>query len=165
VILHRLTKPRVAAGFVAAVLVLAGIAGGGTLLGRLTQADTMRPEIYRSTLAMIAQRPLTGYGLGTFATVYPEFARFDAGVTIRQAHNDWLEWAAEGGIPLALAWALLLATSARAAWRSVWGLGILAVFLHALVDYPFAQSGICVWVFLFLGALAGENPSARHPLH
>lgn len=165
VILYRLARPGIATGFVAGAVALAAIAGGGTLLGRLPQPDTMRPEIYKSALAMIAERPLSGYGLGTFATVYPEFARFDAGVTIHRAHNDWLEWAAEGGIPLALAWALLLAASARAAWRSIWGLGILAVFIHAFVDYPFASSGICAWIFLFLGALASENPAARPALH
>lgn len=148
----------------AATIVCSTLVGGGTLVGRLHQPDAMRPEIYRSALAMMAQRPFTGYGLGTFAEVYPEFARVDAGVRVEHAHNDWLEWATEGGIPYLLLWILLAACLASRAWRSVWGLGVLAVLLHAFVDYPFARSGVAAWFFLLLGMLSGENRGARAAL-
>jgi hypothetical protein len=51
--------------------------------------------------------------------------------------------------------------SLRPAIRSIWGLGVVAVALHALVDYPFARFGVCGWYFALLGVLAlwreGEN--------
>ncbi len=41
--------------------------------------------------------------------------------------------------------------------RSVWGIGILAVFLHALVDYPFVRFGLMAWNFALIGALSAAS--------
>lgn len=144
------------------VLVAAGFTGvvvACALWGRLADPDPLkyRREIFRSAIAMIAAHPWRGYGLGTFSAVYPEFAEFDAGATVDHAHNDWLEWAAEGGIPFAVLWAVLGVRLARPAIRSFWGIGVLAVFLHALVDYPFARLGVAAWEFLLIGALLAER--------
>ncbi len=127
--------------------------------GRLADPDPLkvRREIFHSAAAMIAAHPWHGYGLGTFAAVYPEFAEFDNGASVEHAHNDWLEWAAEGGIPFAALWAVLAVCVARPAIRSFWGMGVLAVFLHALVDYPFARIGVAAWEFLLIGALLAER--------
>jgi len=160
-----LVRPRpgrsLLAGFAAGAMVLAALAGGDTLIHRFHDSDPLhyRREIFGSSLAMIAQRPWTGYGLGTFATVYPEFATFDAGAVVEHAHNDWLEWAGEGGWPYAALWLLLAFAAMRPAIRSIWGIGVVAVFLHALVDYPFARFGVAAWLFILVGAL--ENSSAR----
>jgi len=143
--------PRFALG----AIVLAALGGGEVLIGRLADSDPWRDrrEIFQSSLAMIAARPWTGYGLGTFATVYPEFASFDPGAVIEHAHNDWLEWATEGGWPYAAAWMLLAMATLRPAFRSIWGMGVPAVFVHALVDYPFARFGVAAWLFILAGAL------------
>lgn len=37
----------------------------------------LRGKLARSTLRMVAARPLMGYGLGTWQTVYPQYATFD----------------------------------------------------------------------------------------
>jgi O-antigen ligase len=147
---------RTALGLVFATILFAAIPGVGHLAGRLTAPDPYkgRREIAQSTLAMIASRPWAGYGLGTFSTVYPAFAVFDPGQSVDHAHNDWLEWAAEGGIPYAAIWMCLAIWSVRPAVRSAWGVGILGCFLHGLVDYPFARFGISAWLFLLLGMLA-----------
>jgi O-antigen ligase len=141
--------------FALAVIGFAALAGGEVLLHRLEDRDPLRDrrEIFQSSLAMIAARPWTGYGLGNFATVYPEFARFDPGAAIEHAHNDWLEWATEGGWPYAAVWMLLAVAATRPALRSIWGIGVPAVFVHALVDYPFARFGVAAWVFILAGAL------------
>jgi len=152
---------RLVAGFAAGAIVFAALAGGDTLIQRFHDSDPLqyRREIYASSLAMIAERPWTGYGLGTFATVYPEFATFDAGAVVEHAHNDWLEWAGEGGWLYAGVWLLLALAVVRPALQSIWGIGIVAVFLHALVDYPFARFGVAACLFILVGAL--ENSSAR----
>lgn len=144
--------------FALAAATFAAVAGTSVLLARLKDPDPLkyRREIFHSSIKMIATHPWRGYGLGTFSTVYPEFAQFDSGAEVEHAHNDWLEWAAEGGLPFAALWAVLAASIARPAVRSVWGLGVLAVFLHALVDYPFARFGIAAWAFLLIGALFSE---------
>jgi O-antigen ligase len=141
--------------FALSVIVLAALAGGEVLVHRLEDPDPLRDrrEIFRSSLAMIAARPWTGYGLGNFAAVYPEFARFDPGAVVEHAHNDWLEWATEGGLLYAAVWMLLAVAAARPALRSIWGMGVPAVFVHALVDYPFARFGVAAWVSILAGAL------------
>jgi O-antigen ligase len=155
---------RILGWFAATAAGLATLAGASTLLGRLSAADPFeyRHEIARSTLAMIREHPWHGSGLGTFASAYPAHATFDAGRVVEHAHNDWLEFAAEGGWPYAALWILLALGMARAAIRSVWGIGVIAVCLHALVDYPFARLGIALWVFVFLGAI--ETSRFAEPL-
>lgn len=145
--------------FAAAAALFTACMGAGTLLGRLANPEPLqyRREILGSAMEMTRSHPWTGYGLGTFAAVYPEFARFDSGASVEHAHNDWLEWAAEGGLPFAALWLGLAVSIAPRAVRSVWGLGVLAVFLHALVDYPFARLGVAGWVFVLIGALVSER--------
>src|SRR5205085_11007809 len=105
------------------------VVGGYALWKRFQDSDPLRHrrEITSSTLQMIRQRPWTGFGLGTYATVYPEFASFDAGLTVDHAHNDWAEWTAEGGVPMLLVMLSIAAASFRPALRSGWGLGIHVV--------------------------------------
>ena len=147
--------------FAAAVIALAALGGGEVLIHRLRDPDPFRDrrEIFQSSLAMIAARPWTGYGLGNFATVYPQFAQFDPGAAVEHAHNDWLEWTTEGGWPYAAVWMLFAIAVLRPALHSIWGIGVLAIFLHALVDYPFARFGVTGWVFILAGALEGERRS------
>jgi O-antigen ligase len=146
----------------AASVPLIAIAGISQLRSRLIQADPMeyRREFARSTGSMIGDHPWRGFGLGTFVDVYPAYALFDPGAVVDHAHNDWLEWAAEGGVGFLVVWVALAIVIMPVAVRSIWGIGALAVFLHALVDYPFAKFGIAAWVFVIIGALAIEKSTA-----
>ncbi|HLW77512.1 MAG TPA: O-antigen ligase family protein [Bryobacteraceae bacterium] len=151
----KLKKWKLAAVIAASV----AVGGAGQLVGRFRQPDPLelRREIARSTLAMIRAHPLKGWGLGTFASVYPAYAEFDIGAAVEHAHDDWLEWTAEGGIGFAAAWAALAISIGVPAVRSIWGMGVLAVLAHAIVDFPFARLGIAAWVFLLIGALAARG--------
>lgn len=134
-------------------------AGFDTLSHKLQQRDQLavRRDINRSSLAMIRERPLSGWGLGTYVPVYRVFARYDDGTYVNRAHNDWLEWTAEGGLPFSGFMLVVFLWSIRPAIRSVWGIGVIAVCLHALVDYPFARFGVCGWYFALLGMLAARS--------
>jgi O-antigen ligase len=105
---------------------------------------------------MIRDRPLLGFGLGTWPAVYPGYALFDEGLYVNQAHDDWAQWGAEGGLPFV---AIMLAIAAWSAWRGFktgWGLGVFAVFVHCLVDYPIQRAGVAMTMFVMLAALASE---------
>jgi len=115
----------------------------------------VRREFLESSLAMVRAQPLHGFGLGTWASAYPQFAVIDTGAVANHAHNEWVQWAAEGGLPAFTAMLALLLFSAPAATRSIWGLGVVAVFVHSLVDYPFLRLGLAAWIFALIGALAG----------
>jgi hypothetical protein len=52
----------------------------------------------------------------------------------------------------------VVAMLAPGAWRSLWGMGVIAVFVHAGVDYPFEQRpALAAYFFALMGVLAGEG--------
>jgi hypothetical protein len=138
--------------------VLAAVVGWQVTLEKFREPEPyrVRRELLLSSLAMVADHPWAGFGLGTWPAVYPAYARFDNGLVANHAHDDWVEWAAEGGLPfLALAAAIAL-WSVRPAADSLWGLGIPAVFAHSLVDYPLREPALAALLFAMLGALAAR---------
>lgn len=140
---------------VTTLLGLVALMGADTLLAKLKSDDWLRyrRQMISSAVRMSLERPLTGFGLGTFPHAYPAYAAFDSGHFVNHAHNDWAEWAAEGGFPfLAMlgSWAVVVAC---ASLGTPWGVGIPAVFLHALVDYPFQRFGLAAWVYVLAAAL------------
>jgi O-Antigen ligase len=115
-----------------------------------------------STVHMIAAQPWIGWGLGCWPAVYPAFATFDPGAIVNQAHSDWLQWVAEGGLPVGLAMFSVALWGVRPAIRSIWGIGVLAVLIHALFDYPFSRPAVGAWPILIL-SMAAVNQSANNP--
>ena len=57
-----------------------------------------------------------------------------------------------------LAMLAVVAMLAPAAVRSLWGMGLMAVFVHAGVDYPFEQRpALAAYLFTMMGTLAAEK--------
>ena len=78
------------------------------LLSVFTRVDTsseMRLAFWESTVAMILDHPFLGIGWGMYFMVYPEYDFYLQGapVQIVHAHNMYLNYAAEIGVPGALA--------------------------------------------------------------
>jgi O-antigen ligase len=135
------------------------VVGPEYLLTRLRDKDPFagRREMNLSSLDMIRDRPLTGFGLGTWPTVYPKYAYYDDGLFANQAHNDWAQWAAEGGIPFVLLMVATAIWSVRPGLESLWGMGILAVFAHCAVDFPIQKPALAAFFFFILGLLAASR--------
>ncbi len=57
-----------------------------------------RLTMVKDSLKMVSQRPLLGWGFGTFPDVYPSFRSFYTDLTINAAHNDFVELAVETGL-------------------------------------------------------------------
>jgi O-antigen ligase len=156
----------VVAGILASVGGLTVIAGWEPLWSRFQEPNPygLRWDLLRSSIEMWKARPFTGWGLGTWSQVYPGFARYDDGTFVNQAHNDWAQWTAEGGI-LLLALMLFVAIRVlRPAWRSVWGLGMVAVLAHCLVDYPMQQRPALATLFFVMLGLAMRGGESGPPL-
>jgi hypothetical protein len=117
----------------------------------------VRNQLAASTIKMVEARPLTGFGLGTWRTVYPQFATFDFARVANEAHDDWLEWTAEGGVIFVSAILFFAVYVSRFAWKHVWGLGVPVVFLHCFVDYPTRNFALAAFLFLLAGALASTS--------
>jgi len=110
VILSRRTTARMAitvGGFLLLAFGSLAWLGGGELLQRVRSIPTdmqtelsggTRLSIDRDCLRMFQQKPLTGWGLGTFADVYPHFRSFYTNLRIDEAHNDYLQLLVETGV-------------------------------------------------------------------
>lgn len=112
---------------------------------------THRLEIAASVLPMIADFPLTGVGLGAFNTAYGPYAlpQYGGDLDVVHAHNDWIEIAAEAGLPGLLLCAsgfLLFMARCVGTWKkrndplvlgTCAGLmsGLAALALHSFFDF------------------------------
>ncbi len=143
----------------AATAILLAIAGPGYLLSRFKEPDplSVRREFVQSSIAMLRERPWLGFGLGTWPTAYPAYATIDTGAFANHAHCDWAEWAAEGGLPFVAVTAALASAAVFCSARRRWGIGVVAVFLHAFVDYPLQEPALAALTFALLGALAASD--------
>jgi hypothetical protein len=122
---------------------------------RLQENDPyiVRREYILSAMEMARHRPLIGYGLGTFPEVYQQYAIKNFPFYANHTHNDWAEFAADGGIPFLLLIFIPCACAVPTALRLPWGLGLPAIMLHACVDFPFPRPAVSAWIFVLLGAL------------
>jgi len=59
--------------------------------------DATRPAILKDGLRMFQVKPLLGWGLGAFPTVYPAFRSFYTDLFVNAAHNDYLQALVETG--------------------------------------------------------------------
>lgn len=121
-----------------------------------------RPAVYRDTLRMIADRPLTGWGLGSYGHVFPLYKGADiVGPRYVHAHSDWLQTVAECGI---LGTLLLVVFAARFLWGlplrgsgpfPAWLLaGCATIVLYAALEFPFANPAVqMVFWAAFFGAV------------
>lgn len=134
-------------------------AGVANLIKRFEDRDPYvgRREMLESSIEMVLDRPWFGFGLGNFENAYPHFARFDTDKIVNHAHNDWAEWAADGGLPFFLLMCTVATWAARKAYRSVWAIGIIAVLAHSLVDFPMQSATIQFWVFTLVGMLGARE--------
>jgi hypothetical protein len=117
----------------------------------------VRREFVIAAVDMARQRPLTGFGLGTFPEVYQRYAIKDFPYYVNHTHNDWAEFAADGGLPFLLLVFVPFAVAVPSAIRNPWGIGVVAIMLHACVDFPFPRPAVSGWLFAMLGLLYMEE--------
>lgn len=163
-LIRRTTLVKLLFGFTAFALIFIPLVGWEELNRRMQESNTYaaRSAFLSSSLRMIGDRPLFGFGLGTWSTAYPGYASFDDGSFVNQAHNDWVQWAAEGGIPFVLLLFVIAVWIVRPAFISLWGIGLICVFLHCLIDYPMQQRpALAAFFFALIGALAAEQTSVN----
>jgi O-antigen ligase len=133
--------------------------------------DTIRMQIARDSVHLVAQHPLWGSGLGTFTAVYPQARTFPTNLYVNAAHNDYVQLAVETGLIgllCAAAFLFLLFRNAfqrirraRQDWFSAVTLaalvGCIAMLVHSLFDFNFEIPANAT-TFAFLAGLASARP-------
>jgi len=178
---HERGKTAVALGafFSLAFAVLAWM-GSGEMLQRMTSIPVetrteltggMRWSIDRDCLKMFAQKPVTGWGLGAFPEIYPQFRSFYTNLAIDHAHNDYLQFLVEtGAVGFGIiVWFLLsIFRSAFAKLRAsptdlnaesalAALLGVTGILVHSFVDFNL-QIPANAALFFVLSAIAAMEP-------
>lgn len=157
----------------AGLLIIVGLVSGavlantsGILFERMATVDRdadVRLAVYEQTLDLIAARPMSGYGGGTYEDAFRAVKTdpISPDVTFDAAHNLYLELAAELGIPATIAVVLsvlLLAgtTAIAAVRRENWTIPaaaaavVLAGSVHSLVDFSLQIPAIVLMMLLIL---------------
>jgi len=173
------TAMALGAFFVLAFAVLAWM-GSGELLQRMTSIPVetrteltggMRWNIDRDCLKMFAQKPVTGWGLGVFPEIYPQFRSFYTNLDIDKAHNDYLQFLVETGAVGCgiIIWFLLSIfraaiaklraspTDLNAETALAALLGVTGILVHSFVDFNL-QIPANATLFFVLGAVAAMEP-------
>jgi O-antigen ligase/polysaccharide polymerase Wzy-like membrane protein len=96
-------------------LLFVGWLGGEAVLQRFSMphqselAVPGRTQILRDSLRMIVHKPLTGWGLGTYPLIFPQYRTFYTSLFVNHAHNDYVEFISETGVlgAAAIVWFLL----------------------------------------------------------
>lgn len=183
---NRLPIARLAAAGAAVVALAAGVLlfGNGAntkVLERFALTEDGRQDLWIDTTYAIGQHWPVGSGMGSFIPVFHAAERLetlDPSLPVR-AHNDWLEFTLEAGLPgiavlvaigLLLGRALYLTSPYRRAkegsgdpltwYFAVGALTVLA--LHSIVDYPLrSMSMACLAAVAAALALPGprRNPT------
>ena len=171
--LYQRRSARVAISLLALCILVVGLllfVGKGQVLGRLGDlAPGIRWNITKDCLRMFSHRPVLGWGLGTFPTVYPGFRSFYTNLFVNEAHNDYAQLLVETGLAgfILMLWFLVflyrygLPTSRR--WEFRWDgavsvaalLGCTGILLHSFVDFNL-QIPANAAVFYMLCALAAS---------
>jgi O-antigen ligase len=154
--------------------------GGNELTRRLasihTEAQTelsggTRLTIDRDCLHMFLRKPVLGWGLGTFPTVYPGFRSFYSTFFVNHAHNDYLQLLVETGLAgFAIAlWFLVLLFRHAATKLKNWNqtttgsltaaalLGCIGILVHSFLDFNL-QIPANAALFFVLCAIVASPP-------
>jgi O-antigen ligase len=133
-----------------------------------------RVDIWRATWGLIATHPGAGVGMGAYATAIPSSHDSSGEMIPSEAHNDYLELLASGGVIGALlgAWFVMaFIKRARAQLRATDPfrraaclgavLGLFGVAVHSLVDFGLHITiNALVCVALIAIATPGGEPAA-----
>ena len=156
-------------------LLVVAWAGADTIAARFSTADANtvndRLPIWRDTFAILRDFWLTGTGLNTYGVATLFYQTSMQGVHLREAHNDYFQLAAEGGLLLSIPIAGALTAFAIAARRefrmssgsSYWirlgaVIGLVAIALQSMVDFSLQMPGNAALCAVLCGIALHRDP-------
>jgi O-antigen ligase len=140
-----------------------------------TAGDRLR--VGMDTLRMARSHPWMGVGVGCFENVFPNYMTFPSDLHWTHAHNDFLEAAAETGLPGAVLILVGLVLFFRTAFRHLerrlrhgWGwiqmgaaVGAVGLLCHSLVDFNLRVPANAAWFVVCLAIATHHRPAQDKP--
>jgi O-antigen ligase len=142
-----------------------------------------RAVLYRDTWRMARERPIFGWGMGSYPSVFALYSTQEPRgdripVVYHDAHSDWLQSVAEIGFAgTALIGAAVLLPLGTLRWRKLSPIplfllsGCLLVALYSWIEFPFGNVAVVLaWWLCFFGAVqyarltdaySAPNPAAE----
>lgn len=135
-------------------------------------ADTnSRLDIYAATFPMIGNHPLLGAGIGSFPGVFQAYRpqTISSDGIIDKAHNSYLEFAAEMGLPALALLLTIIGIIAHTLYRGIrehkeyyllptLGLSVLTLgAMHSLVDFPLQVPAIAALFIAIITVCFSQN--------
>lgn len=149
--------------------------GGGAALAALGGTRETWDELYQKDLAkigmlvwakpLIGDHPWFGIGRGAFESVFPVYRVSPGNIVFTHAENFPAQWAAEWGVPVALAalvafgWAFFprrLGVHRSAAAAGGW-IGVFVLLVQNLFDLALEVPAVCIAVMAVMGSLWGDG--------
>jgi O-antigen ligase len=148
-------------------------------LARFVFGDTIqfRFDYWYAGWAMTVKNPIFGVGLDSYGDWYREVRgeiatlRTNPDRITNTAHNIYLDISASGGLPLIVAYLVLLGYALRAAWHLMrrnqgfnpYFVALFSAWVAYLIQAAISinQIGVGIWGWLFTGALIGYEIATR----
>ncbi|MGF1755906.1 O-antigen ligase family protein, partial [Vibrio makurazakiensis] len=157
-------------------LVVGTVFGLDKVKDRLEQTSVLketRDEVIQWSLPIVEQYPLTGTGMGSFYSVFPSYTQFNIGY-YDHAHNDYLQFAVEAGIPATLLlgfmwlWAVVISirSMSRRNSKTLRGLALgclialIGMLIHITVDFNL-QAPANAMTFVLILVMTGCTQSIK----
>jgi O-antigen ligase len=177
---------RARAALAAGLLVLVATAfawAGVDVAGRFTSGSEsieLRRQAWRDAADIIQDFPLVGTGLNTYGTATLKYKTARTDMHFQEAHNDYLQLAAEGGLLLGVPVLLALICGLRSIRQrfaedagrptSYWlrfgaTMGLLAIALQSVVEFSLQLPGNAVMFVVLCAAALHRSPSGPSADH
>ena len=129
----------------------------------------MRLVMWKSTLSLLKENPLTGHGLDSFVFAFPRFRAPGLYRLVDFAHNEYLQIVAELGV-IGLTLVILsglvggqrmvrLVRLSRTSWKQALGLGgligLAGLAVHSLGDFPWRLPAVAFQAAAVMGLVTG----------
>ena len=147
-----------------------------TRLEQTTLSQETRDEVIRDSLPILQDFAFTGSGMGSFYGIFPKYQGDDINLFYDHAHNDYLQFAIEAGIPSTLLLFLLPILATICCIKSIkrrrnpvmkgaaFGclMAIIGMAIHMSVDFPLqAPANTALFMVLLALGFITQNRAIR----
>jgi hypothetical protein len=175
-------KAAVAASFLLLLLGTVAWAGLDTITGKFVESDESLASVggrvgaWKDTLGIVGRFPLTGTGLDTYGVAMVIYQTGSREVHFQEAHNDYLQLVAEGGllvgVPVLFTLAIFLRDVRRrfieapkegtTYWFRVGAiLGLVSIGLQSLVEFSLQMPGNAALLAVLAAIAVHRSPNLR----